>query len=154
MQHTALGNGRYFVRLDPGDEIVASIRSLAAELDLGGGFIQGIGSTSQLTLGFLDPESGEYQKRTFDEPMEIANLTGTITWDAAEDRPFVHLHGVFSPREFLAYGGHVHEATTGQVAELTVVGYDVKLERLVVPDKPFPWLFLPDEPRPAPEDPA
>ena len=152
MQHTALGNGRHFVRLDPGDEIVASIRQLAIELDLTGGFVQGLGSTSQLTLGFLDPETGEYHKRVFDEPMEIGNLTGTITWDAESDAPFVHLHGVFAPRELISYAGHVHEATTGLVAELNVVGYDLRLERHSVAGKPFPWLLLPDEPRPTPPE--
>ena len=152
MQHTALGNGRYFLRLDPGDELVASLRAFAAELGLSSGFIQGLGSTQRLVLGFLDPETGEYVKRTFNEPMEVGSLSGTISFDVAEERVFVHLHGVFAPRELLAYTGHVHEAVTGLVMEVYVVGFDTRLERWQVPGKPFPWLLLPQEPRPSEDD--
>ena len=37
---------------------------------------------------------------------------------------------------------------TGAVMEIIVWSFDVKLERASTPDKPFPWMFLPDEPRP------
>ena len=151
MRYTALSNGRYFLRLDPGDELVASLRQFATESEIRGGFIQGLGSTSHLVLGFLDPESGEYVKRTFDEPMEVGSLSGTISFDVAEDRPFIHLHGVFAPLELLAYTGHVHEARTGAVMEVYIATFDAKLERHQVEGKPFPWLFLPDEPRPESE---
>ena len=148
MQHTPLGNGRYFIRLDPGDEIISCLRAFAADLEIASAFVQGFGSTADVTLGFLDPETGEYEKRLFDEPMEVGNLSGTITHDTVEDRPMVHLHGVFAPRELLAYSGHVHEAHTGVVMEVYVVGFDVRLERWNVPGKPVPWLLLPDETRP------
>lgn len=151
MQYTALSNGRYFLRLDPGDELVASLRQFAAESEIRGGFIMGLGSTSDLVLGFLDPETGEYVKRTFEEPMEVGSLSGTISYDVAEDRPFIHLHGVFAPVELLAYTGHVHEARTGAVMEVYIATFDAKLERHQVEGKPFPWLFLPDEPRPESE---
>ncbi len=148
MQHTALGNGRYFVRLDPGDELVASLRAVAAELGIVSGFIQGLGSTQRLVLSFLDTETGDYISRTFDEPMEVGALSGTISWNVADERVFVHLHGVFSPREMIAYTGHVHEAITGFVVEIYLVSFDTRLERHPVPGKSFPWLLLPHEPRP------
>lgn len=150
MQHTALGNGRYFLRLDPGDELVASIESFTRELGLSSGFIHGLGSTTRVVLGFLDPETGEYLKRTFDEPMEVGSLAGTISRSPEGERAFIHLHGVFAPRELLAYTGHVHEAIVGHVIEVYIVGFDVQLERHKVPGKPFPWLLLPHEARPKP----
>jgi len=152
MRYHAAGDGRYLMRLDPGDELVASLRTLASEAKLTAGFITGIGSTSSAVMSWLDPESGEYVRRKFDEPMEVANLSGTISVAADDGRPFIHLHGVLAPRELIAYAGHVHEARTGVVMEIIVWGFDVKLERVSTPDKPFPWMFLPDEPRPTAAD--
>ncbi len=80
----------------------------------------------------------------------VATLSGTISVAASDGRPFVHLHAVLAPRELIAYSGHVHEARTGAVMEILLDTFPVRLERHVVPDKPFPWLVLPGE-RPAAE---
>ena len=148
MQYHALGSGRYVLRLDPGDDVLASIRQVASENEVAAGFVTGLGSTSQATLGFLDPETGEYAKRRFDEPMEVCNLTGTLSVSAEDGRIFVHLHAVLAPRELIAYGGHVHEARTGAVMEVLLWSFPDKLERFDLEDKAFPWLVLPGEPRP------
>ena len=119
------------------------------------GYVTGLGSTSHVTLGFLDPDSGEYLKRKFDEPMEVGNLTGTISVEAEDDKPFVHLHGVFAPRELLAYTGHIHEARVGVIMEVLITTYPDRIERHKVQDKPFPWPVLPGESPPGGEaDPA
>ncbi len=148
MRYHALGGGRYVLRLDPGDEIVGSLRTFAAEEEISAGFITGFGSISQAVMSWLDPESGEYVKRKFDEPMEVGNLTGSISVAEEDGSPFVHLHALLAPRELIAYSGHLHEARTGVVMEIFVWSFDAKLERASVPDKPFPWMFLPGEPRP------
>ncbi len=75
MQYTALGTGRWFLRLDPGEEVLAMLRSFCAEQKVTSGFIHGLGSTSLAVLGFLDPETNEYVKRRFDEPMEVGPLS-------------------------------------------------------------------------------
>ncbi len=152
MRYHALGAGRYVLRLDPGDELVASLRTIASEEKITAGYITGIGSTSHAVISWLDPESGEYLRRKFEEPMEIANMTGTISVAADDGRPFVHLHAVLAPRELIAYAGHVHEARTGAVMEIMVWSFDAKLERHASPDKPFPWMYMPDEPRPDGDD--
>ena len=154
MRYHALGGGRYAMRLDPGDELVASLRTFAAEEEVTAGFITGLGSTSRAVMSWLDPESGEYLKRKFEEPMEIGNLTGTISVAGEDGRPFVHLHAVLAPRELMAYSGHLHEATTGAVMELFLWSFDAKLERFTTPDTPFPWMLMPDEPRPDASDAA
>jgi len=145
MEYHPLGQGRYIMRLDPGDELIASLRSFAAEESVQSGHITGIGSTSSAVVSWLDPESGEYVRRKFDEPMEVGNLTGTISVAADDGRPFVHLHAVLAPQELLAYSGHIHEARTGAVMEIFITTFDVKIERHAVPGKSFPWLLMPGE---------
>jgi hypothetical protein len=154
MQYHPLGNGRFVMRLDPGDEIVASLRQFASDTGVGGGYITGLGSTSSATMSWLDPETGEYVKRKFDEPMEVATLSGTISVAADDGRPFVHLHGVLAPRELLSYAGHIHDARTGAVMELMILTFTERLERHVLDDKPFPWLLLPGEAPPRGGDPS
>lgn len=154
MQFHPLGNGGYVMRLDPGDEIIASLRQFAADADVVGGYVTGLGSTSYAALGWFDPESGEYIKRRFEEPMEVANLSGTISVSADDGRAFVHLHAVLAPRELISYSGHVHEARTGTVMELFIFTYPERLERHSLPDKPFPWLMLPGESLPSEGDAA
>lgn len=146
MHYHPIGSGRYIMRLDPGDEIVASLRQFVSDEDVTGGYVTGLGSTSHATMSWLDPESGEYIKRKFDEPMEVATLSGTISVASEDGRPFIHLHAVLAPRELISYAGHVHEARTGAVMEIMVFTFSERLERHAMEDKPFPWLVLPGEP--------
>ncbi|MHC5010577.1 MAG: PPC domain-containing DNA-binding protein [Planctomycetota bacterium] len=143
MRHHHFGDGRYVLRLDPGEDLLAVLAAFAAEEDVQAGHVTGLGSLDKLTLGFLDPDTNEYAKRRFDERMEVGQLTGTFSMDG--DRPFVHVHAVVAPRELLAYSGHVHAATVGALMELFVTSYPDRLERLPVEGQPFPGLFLPGE---------
>jgi predicted DNA-binding protein with PD1-like motif len=150
MRHHDFGDGRYVIRLDPGEDLLGQLHAFAAEMDIQAGHVTGLGSVDKLTLGFLDPEVNEYKKRTFEEPMEVAQLTASISIDG--DRPMVHAHIVVAPRELLAYAGHVHSARVGAVMELFVTKLPGRLERHVVPDLPFLGLFLPGETPPAEDD--
>ena len=143
MRHHHFGDGRYVVRLDPGEDLLGQLQSFAAEEQITAGHVTGLGSIDKITLGFLDPEAKEYVRRTFDEPMEVAQLTGTISTD--DDKPMIHAHAVVAPRELLAYAGHVHAARVGVVMELIVTSFPGRLSRHPIPDQPFLGLFLPGE---------
>lgn len=143
MQHHALGDGRHVLRLDPGEEVVATLRRFAERNGLTAGVITGLGSVDAITLGFLDVAAEEYLKRRFEERMEVASLTGSLSVE--DDHVHVHLHAVVAPREFLAYAGHVHEATVGAALEVYVSALPIRLERATVPGQAFPQLVLPGE---------
>ena len=148
MRHHSFGDGRHVLRLDPGDDVLAAIRDLAHREKITAGTITGLGSVDTITLGFLDPTGGDYLKRRFEERMEVASLTGSLSMDG--DRPHVHVHAVVSPREFLAYAGHVHEARVGAVLEVFLTALPGRLERVTVEGTPFPLLLLPGESKPKP----
>jgi len=150
MRYHDFGDGRFVLRLDPGDDVISSLADLADREGIDAGHITGLGSVERITLGFLDPEAQEYVRRRFEEPMEVAQMTGTLSVEG--DRHFVHLHAVVAPRELLAYGGHVHDATVGVVMELFVTRLPGALTRLPVEGQPFPGLFLPGETPPGDED--
>lgn len=48
---------------------------------------------------------------TFDEQLEIVNLTGDLVW--VDGEPFWHIHGTFSRRDFRIISGHVTELDVG-----------------------------------------
>jgi predicted DNA-binding protein with PD1-like motif len=146
MQHHHFGDGRHVLRLDAGEELVATLRAFCQEQEITAGLVTGLGSVDQVILGFLDPELREYVRRRFEERMEVGSLTGSISMEG--DKPFVHIHAVLAPREQLAYTGHIHEAKVGATLELFLTAFPGTLSRVQLPTQPFPSLFLPGETRP------
>jgi hypothetical protein len=149
MRHHHFGNGRHVIRLDPGDEVVASLRDFALATKIQAAWVSGFGSLDAAVLGFLDPDAREYLRRRFEERLEIGSLTGTLSREG--DRPYVHLHAVVAPRELLAYAGHLHEGKVAVLVEMVVVDLGGRLDRVRVEGSPFPALRLPGEPPPAGE---
>jgi len=143
MRHHDFGDGRWVVRLDPGEDVLPCLAAFAAAAGVTAGYATAIGSVDRLTLGFLDPETRAYLKRTFEEPMEVASLTASFSMDG--DQPLVHAHAVVGPRELIAYAGHLHAARVGAVLEVYVTALPGRLGRAAVPDQPFLALLLPGE---------
>lgn len=147
MRYHHFGSGRYVLRLEPGEELVGSLCAFGQERGIHAGWVTGLGSVDHAVLGFLDPKERVYLKRTFDERLEIGNLTGNL--GLSGDQVVAHLHAVLSPRELLAYAGHLHEARVAVVAELFVVGMQGSIQRVVDPATGFGRLLLPGEAPPA-----
>jgi len=143
MRYHHFGSGRYVLRLDPGEEVVGSLAAFAQDRGVTAGWVSAIGSLDHAVLGFLDPKENVYFKRTFDERMEIGSLNGNV--GMAGDKPFVHVHAVLSPRELLAYAGHLHEAKVGVVVEAIVTAMHGRLVRAVDLASGFARLVLPGE---------
>jgi predicted DNA-binding protein with PD1-like motif len=143
MRYHHFGSGRYVLRLDPGEEVVGSLAGFAQDRGITAGWVSAIGSLDHAVLGFLDPKENTYFKRTFDERMEVGSLNGNL--GMAGDKPFVHVHAVLSPRELLAYAGHLHEGKVGVVVEAIVTAMHGRLVRAVDPASGFARLELPGE---------
>jgi predicted DNA-binding protein with PD1-like motif len=147
MKYHHFGSGRYVLRLDTGEEVVSAIAGFAADRGIHAAWVTGIGSVDHAVLGFLDPKERVYLKRTSDERLEIGHLAGNI--GLTGDQPTCHLHAVLSPRELLAYAGHLHEAKVAVVVEVFVVAMQGALHRIVDPATGFARLVLPGEAPPA-----
>ena len=67
-----------FVRIDPDEEIHASLQSLADEVGFDAAAItSGIGRTRDNLYGYMN-EQGVYQRRPLDSPSELVSLSGNI----------------------------------------------------------------------------
>ena len=68
-----------FVRIDPNEEIHASLQSLADEVGFDAAAItSGIGRTRDNKYGYMN-EEGVYIRRPLDTPSELVSLSGNLS---------------------------------------------------------------------------
>lgn len=127
MQVKELPQSRYLLVLDQDEEIVAAVTSFIEERGILGGNVTGIGSVKNHTLGFFDVEKQEYLKRTFEENMEMGNLTGTI--GTVDGKPILHAHATVCGPELIAFTGHLFKGEVAVTVELTVTDFKTELPR-------------------------
>lgn len=114
MEHRRVGRD-VFIRLDKGDELHSSIRSLSEHGISSAALTSGIGRIRDSVIGFLDSE-GVYQKLEINEPMELLSVQGNL--QPGPEGPFTHIHIVASDDDHVVKGGHLFEATVEVTAEI------------------------------------
>ena len=84
-----------FVRLDPGEEIHATLQHLADEIGFDAAAItSGIGRTRNSTYGYMD-DNHHYHRVTLDGGSELVTLQGNLARRESGEA-FTHLHATFS----------------------------------------------------------
>jgi predicted DNA-binding protein with PD1-like motif len=121
-------SGSYFLRLDPGEELVGTVLGFVSAEGIDGGAVTGIGTVSSATLGYFDRERREYSKRVFSGDLELVSLVGNLAF--AEGAPILHAHVVLSGRGFETYGGHLFDAVVAATCELALSTRAPRLERV------------------------
>lgn len=106
-----------FVRLDPGEEIHASLRSLADEVGFSAAAItSGIGRTRENVFGYMGDDH-IYQKRTINESTELVTLQGNIARQE-NGAAFSHIHFTISSDDGSVHAGHLFSAVIHVVGEI------------------------------------
>ena len=59
------------LRLDPGDEIISSLTTLAENENIRTAHVQGLGASNHAKIALFDLEKKEFHRKTLDVPMEI-----------------------------------------------------------------------------------
>lgn len=126
MEYKQFGT-RYFIRLNPDQEIVSTLQEFCKERQITLGTIQGIGSLKSVTLGFFNPETKEYQEKTFKEFMEMTNLSGNIT--VKDGIPLLHLHTTVAGDNYKALAGHMAKAEISLTGEIIIDAVKGKIEK-------------------------
>ena len=117
----------YIVRLEKGEEVLSALTEFVREQSIQGGSIQGLGAVKDLELGLYDPHQKTYVKRTFEDDMELGNLTGNISH--FEGDPVLHCHVTVAASDLQAYTGHLFSATVAVTVECIVIPLSVRLTR-------------------------
>lgn len=130
----------YALRIDSGEEIVATLKAFAIAHDVRAGLISGLGAVGETDLGFFVRTSGEYVTRTFSGEHEIGVLTGNFS--ELEGEPFPHCHAVIAGEDFVAHTGHLFRGIVSVTCEVQVVTDPEALRRVRRPDLGFNPLEL------------
>ena len=118
MEWTVSGE-EVFVRLDPGEEIHASLGSLADKIGFNAAAItSGIGRTCENVYGFMNND-GVYIKRQLVNPSELVSLSGNISRTEQGD-VFTHIHCCWADDDNNVHAGHMFSSSVAVVAEIHV----------------------------------
>lgn len=126
MNYRTFGN-IILIRLDPGDEILASLKQICAHEGVTLGAVQGIGAVNRTVLGLFDPTAKQYHANTFEENLEIVSLTGNVT--AMDGEVYLHLHMAVSDLQGRVFGGHLSEAMVSVTAEIIITRVEGAVNR-------------------------
>ena len=134
MQHQRTDQG-WLLRLDAGEEIIASLQAFATAHGIVGGVITGIGAVGETELGFFVRESRSYIRRTFTGDHEILSLLGNFSM--LDGAPFPHCHLILCGEDFTAHGGHLFKGLVTVTCEIHILTASRTIVRTPRPDLGF-----------------
>jgi len=102
---------------DQGDEVLAALKTFAADHKLSAASFTGIGAFSDVTLAWFDWQKREYRKIPVNEQVEVLMLAGDVSLKP-DGGPQVHAHVVVGKSDGSAHGGHLMEAHVRPTLEL------------------------------------
>jgi uncharacterized protein len=126
MEYKRFGN-KVVVRIDKGEEIIDSIKTICKELNIMLGSIVGIGATNKITIGLLNTQTKKYQSKEFIGDHEITSLNGNIT--TLNNEVYLHIHATVGTIEHKTVSGHLTAAVISATFEGIIDIIDGKVPR-------------------------
>jgi len=120
-------HNKVIVRIDKGEELVESLKTICKQLDIPLGSIIGIGATDKVTVGLMNTKTKKYQSKEFAGDHEITSLVGNITRMNGE--VYLHLHITLGNVEHKAFGGHLTSAMISATFEGIIEIIDGQINR-------------------------
>lgn len=119
MEYRNYGN-TYYIRLDKGDEIIASILAICEKEGVGSATYSGIGGCSEAQIQTFLPQTREFETRTLNGMLELVSLTGNVI---SNDEGVLghHTHATLAYKdgeEHLIAAGHIQSITVLYTAEI------------------------------------
>lgn len=121
------GEKTYVLVFDTDDEVVSGLTDFAKREKLGAAHFTAIGAFRELTLGYFDWDSKQYQKIPVREQVEVLSLVGNIVMK--DDAPKLHAHVVVGKRDGTAHGGHLIDARVRPTLEVVLAEAPRHLQR-------------------------
>lgn len=112
---------KYILSLDNHVSIMEALMDFCQEKGILCGEIGGLGAVNHATFRYLNPSTMKYVDKTFDEQMEITNLTGNIS--QKDGKPYLHVHITASRSDYSCIGGHLLDARINGACELYVTAF-------------------------------
>jgi uncharacterized protein len=115
MQYQKLDN-TYVIKLEKGEAVIDTLTKFCMSEKIANAEFSGIGAVKGLTCGYYELEEKKYYFTDYPDLVEVVSLTGNVF--LKDDKPFIHMHGVFTDTKNQAFGGHISEMTVGVVLEV------------------------------------
>lgn len=135
---------RYIVRLESGEPVVQALTALLREQGVACASLSAAGAVRWVELKYWDAAARQYERRRFDEQLEVVSFQGNAALKDGE--PLLHLHGVFSRRDYSTLGGHLEEAEVHPTLEVWLRTEDVPVRRVRDEASGLDLLDLPERP--------
>lgn len=126
MNHRKTDTG-YVLILDQGEEVIKSITRFCEEQSIKNAHFSAIGAVAFASCGYYALEEKKYYFKQYDEMLEVVSATGNVM--LKDNKPFVHLHAVFTDTDNNAFGGHVEEMRVGVTLEVMITVLASELSR-------------------------
>lgn len=120
-------NETYVIRMDRGEEIVSSLTAFCRKENVSLATVEALGAADHVVIGLYDVGARQYHKHTFDGPMEITSLLGSISTKDGE--PYLHLHINLCREDMSVIGGHLNECRISATCEMIVRKIEGIVER-------------------------
>lgn len=129
--HSDQKNGEYVICIKKGEELVAQTLAFCEERKIHGAWLQGIGGCDRVEIGFYDINRKEYEKKIYEEELELVSLKGNIA--TSQDGRILHAHVSLGRRDFSMIGGHLFSMRISVVGEVFIRSFPVPLRRAYDP---------------------
>ena len=126
--------------MDKGDDPFAEIVDFARREDVTGAALTAIGGFRSVTIGYFDPDLGDYRDNRFDEQLEVLSMIGDIATKDGE--PALHAHVVLGRKTYATIGGHLRSADVFPTLEVVVNETPAHLRKRVDPKTGLALLAL------------
>ena len=117
MEAKAAGK-HWIIRIDKGEEIVATLERFCRDKGIRLGTVSGIGATNRATIGLFKTRTKEYLRKELVGDHEITNLAGNIS--RMSDEVYLHLHVNLSDSNYHTFGGHLNSAVVSATCEVAI----------------------------------
>lgn len=123
---------KYVVSIKNRAEIVKTLQAFCVDQKIKSGTIIGLGAIDEVTLRFFNPDTKEYVDKTFNEQLEISNLTGNIS--IMDGKGYLHIHITLGRADYTALAGHLLSAKLKGAGEFVIDAFDGEIERIFCPN--------------------
>ena len=106
------------IRMDRGEEICGTLAAICEKEDVELAEVSALGAVDRAEMAIYDVPSKTFFRKTFEGPMEIGSLVGSVT--RKDGKPYLHLHGVVCDSELAAHGGHIASMRISATCEMIV----------------------------------
>ena len=119
--------GKYVVRLERGEEVMAALTAFCEEVNVGNAEISGVGSMDDPTLAHYRVDTKKYNEKMLAGVFEVSALLGTVA--LFEDKPLLHLHVTLGDENMHAYAGHLVSGKVSATMEIVVTVFPSKFKK-------------------------